>query len=358
MSRRRILVLLVLFCAALATAILVAAVHRRPAGPPAALRLELGRAVLSADGESALTATLHLVPHRRVSPGEVTFTIVEGERRARIEAVFADGERLRAVVRTGILPGPVTLEARVRHAGDAAPAQARFVAELFAGDRLGDGTPDFLRLSSADRDAFRRWFTFLAELQAFVEPESLSREISDCAALLRFAYREALREHDGEWASNLGLRVMPPAPSVKKYRYPFTPLGAALFRVAPGPFRADDLRNAAFAQFADAETLRTRNAHFVSRDLRQAQPGDLLFYRQLEQDQPYHAMIFLGASQLELDMHSWVVYHTGPVAGAAGEIRRVRTEELLNHPSPRWRPWPGNPNFLGVYRWNILRETD
>jgi hypothetical protein len=30
---------------------------------------------------------------------------------------------------------------------------------------------------------------------------------------------------------------------------------------------------------------------------------------------------------------------------------------LLQHPNARWRPETGNPNFLGVYRWNILREA-
>jgi len=33
-------------------------------------------------------------------------------------------------------------------------------------------------------------------------------------------------------------------------------------------------------------------------------------------------------------------------------------DELLRHPSPRWRPLEGNHNFLGVYRWNILREME
>jgi uncharacterized protein YfaT (DUF1175 family) len=41
-----------------------------------------------------------------------------------------------------------------------------------------------------------------------------------------------------------------------------------------------------------------------------------------------------------------------------GEMRRVRLEELLQHPSPRWRPVEGNRNFLGVYRWNILKEAN
>jgi hypothetical protein len=56
-----------------------------------------------------------------------------------------------------------------------------------------------------------------------------------------------------------------------------------------------------------------------------------------------------------------VVYDTGPLGhdahGKAGELRRVALAELLNHPQPQWRPIAANPNFLGVYRWNILRGT-
>jgi uncharacterized protein YfaT (DUF1175 family) len=55
------------------------------------------------------------------------------------------------------------------------------------------------------------------------------------------------------------------------------------------------------------------------------------------------------------------VYDTGPIdhtpKGKTGELRRVLLAELIDHPQPQWRPVPGNPNFLGVYRWNILRGT-
>jgi uncharacterized protein YfaT (DUF1175 family) len=54
---------------------------------------------------------------------------------------------------------------------------------------------------------------------------------------------------------------------------------------------------------------------------------------------------------------SAVVYDTGEDHGKAGELRRVFLAELIDHPQPQWRPVPGNPNFLGVYRWNILRGT-
>jgi uncharacterized protein YfaT (DUF1175 family) len=108
----------------------------------------------------------------------------------------------------------------------------------------------------------------------------------------------------------------------------------------------------AFAQFADAKTLVERNAYFVSRDVRQALPGDLLFYRQFGQSSPWHSMIVA-----RVGAEAAVVYDTGTDHGQTGELRRVALAELLDHPQPQWRPLPGNPNFLGVYRWNILRGT-
>jgi uncharacterized protein YfaT (DUF1175 family) len=224
------------------------------------------------------------------------------------------------------------------------------------GDRFGDGTPEFLRLySQSDRRAFRHWFAFLAESQYYRQPGRRPAEINDCAALIRFAYREALREHDGAWASDLDLDAVPSEASVRRFTWPHTPLGAALFRVRSGPFVPSDLKSGAFAQFADASTLQQFNTHFVTRDINLAQPGDLLFYRQIEQNMPFHAMIYLGRSNFEEKPDAWIVYHTGPIAHAAGEIRRPTVAELLRHPSPRWRPNIGNGNFLGVYRWNILR---
>ena len=85
-------------------------------------------------------------------------------------------------------------------------------------------------------------------------------------------------------------------------------------------------------------------------------PGDLLFFRQFEQRSPFHSMIFVGHSEWGPG-EDWVVYHTGSDGAWAGEIRRVPLRSLLEHPDARWRPVAGNANFLGVYRWNILREA-
>jgi uncharacterized protein YfaT (DUF1175 family) len=258
-----------------------------------------------------------------------------------------------------------------RDARSAAGVDAR--TETNWQDRFGDGTPDFLRLDSpSDREAFRRWFTLIAEYQALRPPAQVPSEIDDCAALLRYAYRNALREHDAAWVRENG--IVPPSalPSIEKYSYPETPMGAGLFRVRPGPFRPEDLKQGAFAEFADAEALKNFNAYFLSRDVRAARPGDILFFRQFDQDSPFHSMIFVGRSQWmpgdgperasnsapDSGADDLLVYDTGPIGKARGEMRRMRLAELMNYPSPRWRPLSGNSNFLGVYRWNILRGAD
>lgn len=254
--------------------------------------------------------------------------------------------------------GVRTYRAFTATAEAASPAKASGAAGW--DDRFGDGTPDFLRLdTSADRETFRRWFADIAEYQALRADRALPAEIADCAALLRYSYRNALRKHDLAWMEETGLGPVGSG-SIAKYNYPRTPLGAALFRVKPGAFRGADAGSGAFAEFADAFTLMQRNTFLVGRDARQARPGDLLFYRQLGQHSPYHSMVFVGRSRLMAEEGEVVVYHTGPDAQinhGKGEMRRATLAELLRHPDARWRPLPGNPNFLGVYRWNILRES-
>jgi uncharacterized protein YfaT (DUF1175 family) len=221
-------------------------------------------------------------------------------------------------------------------------------------DSFGDGTPDFLRLHDAtERAAFRGWFTLLAESQYY--RHKLPVEIGDCAALLRFSYREALRRHDSTWVSSMSLPALPYTGEVRQYQYPHTPLGAAIFRVRDGSFESGDLSNGTFSEFADAKTLLRHDTHNVGRDLGRARPGDVLFFRQSDEHATYHAMIFVGASQIEPSPEQYVVYHTGPEGKWPGEIRRLTVSELMNFPDARWRPVPSNPAFLGVYRWNILR---
>ena len=236
---------------------------------------------------------------------------------------------------------------------------ARAVIAPSLTDSVGDGTPDFLRLDdAADQESFRLWFTFLAEVQYFNSPAARPNEIVDCAALIRYAYRESLRRHDSAWAAGAHLPLVLAIPSVRKYSYPHTPLGVALFRVHAGAFTPADINNGAFAQFADAEAISRFNTFFISRNVGAAEAGDLLFFRRDVADMPYHSMIVIGRSQVSMATNSiYVVYDTGPTSTEGGEIKRLTLEELLHYPDPQWQPRATNPFFLGVFRWNILNIT-
>jgi uncharacterized protein len=223
-------------------------------------------------------------------------------------------------------------------------------------DRWGDGFPDTARLDQKqDRENFVRWATFLAESQFYQPSPEAHEEIDDCAALVRFAFRNALVAHTAAWRRSMGLPFDPGFEDVTKFTYPDWALGRGLFRVEPGPLEAVDREDGAFAEFADASTLLHLNTYFISREVGGARPGDLLFFHQPEQQEPYHAMIFVGPSYFQPGGQQWIVYHTGDLNGHRGEIREVDAALLMRHPDPHWRPSSANPRFLGVYRFDILR---
>lgn len=228
--------------------------------------------------------------------------------------------------------GPTPSPTAAEPVPGSAPAAAISTAPAEPGDvRLTDAT---------DRDIFTGWFTFLAEAMFDRPTGELPREINDCAALLRFAYRESLRRHDGPWAEQLQLDRVPPLGSIRS-----PTRKSALFRIDEA---------GTLAEFADARTLIRFNTRRVANDVHDAHPGDLFFYHLPDQSSPYHVMIFLGSSFLERKRGPFVAYHTGPTDGKPGEIRRPSVEELLRHPEPRWRPAASNGNFVGVFRWKIL----
>jgi uncharacterized protein YfaT (DUF1175 family) len=221
---------------------------------------------------------------------------------------------------------------------------------------LGDGFPDSARLDSTpDRENFVRWFTFLAETQYYAPSRQARVEVQDCAALIRFAYRNSLVAHTPAWREDAELPFDPGFGDIAKFNYPYGPLGRTLFRTRPGPAGPADLDPSAFAEFADSATLLHYNTFTISRDLRAARPGDLLFFHQTWQCEPFHTMLFVGKSYYQPHYSDWIVYHTGDIDGHRGEIREVRAATLLEHPDPRWRPLVSNPGFLGVYRLEILR---
>ncbi|HEY6190525.1 MAG TPA: DUF1175 family protein [Pyrinomonadaceae bacterium] len=238
----------------------------------------------------------------------------------------------------------------------AAPApKASTTARL--NDSDSDGIPDGAELYTFDdRENFRRWFTTLAEMQFYQLSKEWNAEQRDCAGLVRFSWREALRVHDRLWFQRMGPGYERVAPDVRAYDLTNGPLGETLFRTAYGSFKESDLDGKSFSQFADARTLKNFNTVFVSRDRRQAEAGDLLFfYQPWVQKFPYHVMLFLGKPRVASEgAADWVVYHTGAAPEDGGTVKKVRLAVLDQHPDKRWRPLPNNPNFLGFYRLKIL----
>ena len=220
-----------------------------------------------------------------------------------------------------------------------------------------DGLPDIAELRTFnDRENFRRWFTWVAEMQFYNLSDRWNAEQRDCAGLVRFAFREALRQHDRLWFQRMGENYDPVAPDL-------TPnfaasLAGKFFRTAPGTYTPGDLAEGRFSEFADAQTLKTFNVDYAGRDRNQAKPGDLLFFHQpWVRKYPFHVMIFVGEPRVASEgTHDWVVYHTGASPNDAGAVKKVRLAVLDQHPDKRWRPVSTNPNFLGFFRLKILNQ--
>jgi uncharacterized protein YfaT (DUF1175 family) len=246
---------------------------------------------------------------------------------------------------------------RVSEARTAAVKKPRPRAELKLNDSDRDGIPDGAELSSAtDRENFKQRFTGIAEMQFYELSKEWNAEQRDCAGLVRFAWREALKRHDSEWFKRMGANYEAIAPDVNEYDLETGLLKEKLFRTDAEVFKPSDLYDGSFAEFADARTLKSFNSFFVSRDRQAAKAGDLLFYYQpWVQKTPYHVMIFLGvAREAGEGASDWVVYHTGGSPTDAGTVKKVRLAVLDHHPDPRWRPIESNQNFLGFYRLKIL----
>lgn len=224
-----------------------------------------------------------------------------------------------------------------------ATAVLHLTAVLIASALVAAAPSPRLTLDDSDRSAFRAWFTYLADVQF----ERRTDDVTDCASLVRHAYREALRTHSAAWFQSAKLPQLVSFPDVR-HAPPMKDGALMLFRVARAPER--------YAEFADAETIVGLNARRLGRDVHAAQPGDLLYFRHDDANNPSHLMVYVGASRFDRDRQDWLVYHTGPDNGSPGEVRKVSLADLERHPSPRWRPLAANREFVGVFRLALLDQ--
>ncbi len=280
--------------------------------------------------------------------------------------VVAGSDRLRLVgdpVRTG---GLARLELAVQAIGSPGRAMVElddgfsrrsFEVEITAasGDRDGDGMPDPVELvDDRDRRAFSAWFTAIAEAQFYAPDPRWEPIHRDCAGLIRFAYKEALRRHDRSWFEHTPYLHRAANPDVRRYHYPDVPvIGERLFRVSPGAYSERDDPQVDFSPSASARMLWEHNTVFVSLSAERARPGDLLFFHDPERHRsPMHSMILLDPE--DIGERRRVVYHTGQGDDGPGEVRLVRLATLNAHRDESWHVRADNPHFLGFFRWKIL----
>jgi len=287
-------------------------------------------------------------------PSAPRVAIVEGGDLVRVVPL---GDSLRFRLVGGFNTGTVVI--RITIAGLPAPLEARLelLASLADGNR--NGYPDLMDLTSeSDRTAFRRWFTTIALAQLTHLDDAWHDR--DCAGLVRYCYREALKRHDSAWLHQRRWLVAGGIADVGKYNYPHVPLvGTRVFNA--GQRRDDDsLRVASvsdhhrrareslpFHAFAEAARLKDNSMSMHSRVPSDALPGDILIYlNDTESQWPYHMMIYLGGGV--------AIYHTGPDGSSPGRVKKLSLQELASHPNARWHPVEQNPYFLGFYRWRIL----
>lgn len=184
-------------------------------------------------------------------------------------------------------------------------------------------------LDAEQSQIFRAWFVRIAEEQLRQGPSPRWYQ-QDCAGLVRFAANEALKVHDSKWLRSNGLsnRYLPPEPTLTDEQR----LLARQWQQGGGKT----------GPYVDAIKLIQYNSRFVGRDLNQAQPGDLLFF---DQGDDQHLMIWMGR---------YIAYHTGTRSATDNGMRAVGLQQLMTWKDTRWIPDDSNPNFIGVYRLNFL----
>lgn len=194
---------------------------------------------------------------------------------------------------------------------------------------LTNGTARSIRLDREQSTVFRAWMARLINEQIRQGPNGRWFH-RDCAGLVRFAVNEAFKVHDARWLRSNGVSNHPLPPDLHLF--------PEQLPITKGWVQLDGRR----APFATAQVLIQKNAYFISKDMNQALPGDLLFF---DQGDDQHLMVWMGR---------YVCYHIGRESKTDNGLRAVTFQELKRWKDTRWRSEQNNPNFIGIFRLAFL----
>lgn len=179
-------------------------------------------------------------------------------------------------------------------------------------------------------EIFRSWFVRIIEeqLRQGPSPKWFQR---DCVGLVRYAVNETLKTKDYNWVHSHGFADFPTPPILnisKEQREKLTE-----WKQYNGETRGN---------YVSAIGLVQENTTFISKDINQARPGDILFF---DMQDSQHIMVWMG---------KYIAYHTGTVTKNDDGLRKITYEELTNWKDSRWRPTEQNPNFIGIFKLGFL----
>ncbi|MGF6575123.1 uncharacterized protein YfaT (DUF1175 family) [Paraburkholderia sp. GAS333] len=255
---------------------------------------------------------------------------VERLRRCRAARAVGEASHVRAAPGTRHEPAPARRNWLAHAASLIALASLAPYAHALTS---ATASPDPDALSPEQSAAFRAWFVRIVDQQMRRGPTPRWTQ-RDCAGLVRFAVGETLKAHDTKWLRANGMTGLADTGSMP----PELQLSASQRTLANRWTQLDGSTGA----YASAIALIQRNSRFVSKDVNQALPGDLLFF---DQGDDQHLMIWLDR---------YIAYHTGTVTPTDTGLRAVAVSDLMQWKDSRWQPLDGNPNFVGVFRLDFL----
>lgn len=185
-------------------------------------------------------------------------------------------------------------------------------------------------LSLEESKVFRSWFIRIIA-QQFISGPTPRWTNRDCAGLVRFATNEAFETHDTKWLKANGIKPgnIPPDINLLEERKNIKNNWSQIRELPDSPY-------------ATAITIIQANSKYVSKNINDAHPGDLIFY---DQGMDQHLMIWMG---------KFIAYHTGRDSERETGLRAIKLKDLENWKDSRWRLTEENPNFIGIFRFSFL----